>query len=61
MKERFKMTVKELKEKLNKYDDNAPILYYDPQDEEEAPATLCIKKDRQGKVIKIVIENGNYC
>ena len=55
------MTVKELKEKLNKYDDDAEILYYDYEEEETAPAVLYVKKDNQGKVIEIIFDNENYC
>ena len=55
------MTVKELKEKLSKYDDDTPVLYYDTQDEEYAPAVLCVKSNKWGDGAEIVFENPNYC
>lgn len=54
------MTVKELKEKLNKYDDDTPVLYYDYEEEETAPAVLCVKKNIWGEGVEIIFENENY-
>ena len=54
------MTIKEFKEKLNKYDENATIVYLDSETKDlvEPAFDLILNSDK--KVITAILVNGEY-